>query len=510
MSNIQSVNGSGNQPKNGWSPTQSQTDDAKQAADRIESLIDSEGVFQVATRDEVTQAGNVLASSDKVTADAAIDELARRGSLDDFAKEVVDGSFVGPGLTIDNRTTLFDNFAKQLDADSLIRVSDAFRGLGNLTDRNAYVEELTTAINTHTSPAAKTEMVEQLAARAKTNTGTTPEEINQRKSDLEQAAHILSSLKGAHLQGTIETLSNSGMLNDVLAAAVTTDTQVFPRIEFPHVKLTHDTARFDKIMENVAALGDASVKADVFTAGVEAMQGIDNEDINPAVEFLNRQRVSSNDDEAANEMAASLTKVINSDVEGVMDILAYESKTDNGKAFTAYAKQMLEMGDNGPTNAQGKVFNANDALGEIFLKLQLGNGLNGNPVQRLERTQPALSGSGDTRPHGVALGYFVGSVYAASAQITTDKYEQAAYANAVIKSALTLVDKSKVGGAVVGTIASVAKETVALALYESISNDKLDAGQKWEEASVPERRLISDSAFSSLTDTIDHIFRLNN
>ncbi len=494
-SSIQS--GIGNQPAGGWPASQS--NDVTEAADKIESLVNSDGAFEWADTNEVTEAANTLAKLPSQEADSVVDELARRGSLETFANEVTDKSWVGPGLSADNRATLFDNFAKQLDAESLLKVSDAFRAAGTPRDGDTYAQELTEAINTHTSPAAKAELVELLAERAENNTGTGAEALAQRREDREQAADILASLSsnGTHFETAIQKLEQADMLDDVLRASVQTEYHItMGRI----THTTYDTSRFDVIMEGVADSTDSRLKKDVFAAGITAMEAVDAE-ANPAVEVIRDGVMPSFNDEAANEMADSLTKILDSDAEGVMDELTYGSNTNNGKAFTAYAKQMLEAGET-------------DKLGEIYTKLQLGNDLNGDATQRLE-TVTTIPGSGsEIQPHADALGHFVGSIYAASKQITSDQAKQAEYATIVIKAAMTTLDKSKIGGPVVGGIVSVAKESVSLSMKEALITQDLSAAQIWEAASIPTdpltgRQSIGRDAFSALTDRIDHIFRLN-
>jgi len=161
------ANNIGSQPAGGWKPSQKQKDDAGRAADKIESFIDSEGVFSIADQSEVAEAGSVLSRLDSVTADATIDALASRGLLDDFAAEIVDGSWLGPGLRADDRMALFANLAKQLDAKSLIALYDAFLDAGTAQAGKGYAQEIADAIKTHTSPAARLEFVELLATRAK-------------------------------------------------------------------------------------------------------------------------------------------------------------------------------------------------------------------------------------------------------------------------------------------------------------------------------------------------------
>jgi len=469
------------------------TDPVQEAADKIEKLIDSDGITQWASTEEVTEAANILARLDHQTADAVVDELAKRGILDDFAAEVVDGSWVGGGLSADNRATLFDNFAKQLDADSLVKVTDAFRQAGTPRDGEQYANELTQAINTHTQSSTRAEMVNILAERADGNNGTSTEALSQISADREQAAHILSELTGRSLDNAITTLDKNGTLSDVLQASVQTEYHFTPFGDLTHT--TYNTDRFDTIMEHVANLSDAGTKKDAFAAGVEAMQAIDAE-ANPAVEVIRDATLPSYNDEAANEMALSLTKVLDSDVEGVMDEITYSGDTFEGEAMTAYAKQMLEAG-------------ATDQLGETLLKLQLGNNLNGDPTQRLEFITQNQNGN-NIRPHLDALGHFIGAVKGGAYQINKDQAQQAEYATAVIKGALTALDKSKIGGPAVGTIASIAKEGVGLALKEAITNDNLNVANTWLTASFPidqnsGRITIGSDTTGILTEKIDYI-----
>jgi hypothetical protein len=483
------------------------------AADQIEILIDSDGVFEWADRSEVISACNILANLDAETADSVIDELANRGLLNTFAAEVVDKSLVGKGLTADDRATLFDNFAKQLDAETLLLVSDAFRSAGTPADGAMYAQELTEAIKNHANPEVTAELTVLLAERAEASTG--PDTIGQVTDDRQQAACLLTSLTGEHLESALDSLNKGGMLAEVLRAAV--HSEVHPGFTdaglngFSQVSVqtntsytTYDTSRFDKIMENAAALSNNSLKAELFAAGVAAMQSVDAE-VGPALETFRQGTSLQFNDEAANEMAASLTKLLDSDVEGIMDEITYGGDTGDGHVFTAYAKQMLEAG-------------ATDELAGFFAKLQFGNNLNGNPGARLEHkvTIQSEEYSYTIRPHADALGHFVGSIYAASSQITSDQKEQAQFATTIINSTLMIVDKLKIGppGAGTGIVISLAKEGVKLALKEALVTQNLDVARMWETASIPidpntEKQAIGES-FGTLTDRIDYIYRQNS
>jgi hypothetical protein len=94
----------------------------------------------------------------------------------------------------------------------------------------------------------------------------------------------------------------------------------------------------------------------------------------------------------------------------------------------------------------------------------------------------------DRYENAAALGHYVGGVQAAAASITTDRKEQAELLTAVLKSGLTLVDKSGVGGKGVGTAAAVAKEWVTIgtnAALKAIQDDPSAAGKALDLAAVP-------------------------
>ena len=123
------------------------------------------------------------------------------------------------------------------------------------------------------------------------------------------------------------------------------------------------------------------------------------------------------------------------------------------------------------------MLNANEfnTLGEIQAQLLLGNGKNAaDPVARFEESTAAPSGQ-PRLANAELAGYFSGAVSAAARSISSDARQQAELITAVLKSALTVVDKAGVGGRVGGTIASVAKEWVQFPVRAAM--DALVAGR---------------------------------
>jgi hypothetical protein len=179
-------------------------------------------------------------------------------------------------------------------------------------------------------------------------------------------------------------------------------------------------------------------------------------------------------DKALASMTAGLTKIIDSDTTGVMRELAYNSTTRDGNDFAAYAQEMLKSGQ-----AAG--------LGKQMARLQLGNDLQQNPIDRLGVTAN-VAGTGATRRENAGtLGYFVGGVDAALTSMKASQAEQREFTTALIKSALTVVDKT-VGRAnpAVGIGASVAKEWVAIGLKAAANDITSNAETRLGKAALPD------------------------
>jgi hypothetical protein len=363
------------------------------ATDKIEELIDSDGLAYADTN-EVTEAAEILTSLDPQDADGVIAEMAKRGILDDFAAEVVDDSWIGGGLSADNRATLFDNLAKRLNADSLNNLIDAFTPQGE-----GYTNELVDAINNHASAPARGELIENLASRGEGN-------------DLQHAATLLAGLSGdsASFENTLTNLKDKGNLDDVIQNSVkVTDNPILGGgCIFTEGIYSHDTSNFDAIMQGTAQLCDAGLKADVFMEGVRAMQQVDDK------WFV----TASDNNTAATEMANSLTQILDSDTEGVMEAL-YHNDT-NGEMLIAYVKQMMESGQV-------------EVLGKIFSKLLLGNNLNESPLARMETSVTTPSG-GERYQNSESVGHFIGSVNEAGEQITSDQEEISKIATSITKT----------------------------------------------------------------------------
>ncbi len=184
----------------------------------------------------------------------------------------------------------------------------------------------------------------------------------------------------------------------------------------------------------------------------------------------------------------------------VMRELAYNQETAFGTAFATYAKQLLNT-------------DQADVLGEQMARLQMGNSLNEEPIARFETSVNRPNGATVYENSGT-LGYFVGSVYSATESISSDIKSQQELVTAVLKSALTVIDKTKVGGPAVGTVASVGKEWVSFAVKAAIDDPGTSAAQQLERASIPVdpsngEIAVGTNSFSSFNDRVSQIRRLD-
>lgn len=158
------MNDIGRQPARGPSPPPSPVVDT--ALRQLDRLLDASGPGWV-SRDEVRQATELIGAlpAHDADADAVVDRMAATGRLERLAQEVMDRSWVGPGLTADQRADFFQAMAQDLDGDSLAALSRALAGTEAASGGFDPVTELGTAVARHASPQAKLAYVQALAGQ---------------------------------------------------------------------------------------------------------------------------------------------------------------------------------------------------------------------------------------------------------------------------------------------------------------------------------------------------------
>lgn len=219
----------GQQPAR-YEPAPSQQ--ASDTADAVSKLISSGGLGW-ADRDEVQEAATRIGSLDPQTADAVVDILASRGELDHLAAEVMDGSWVGPGLTADQRADFMKAMAERLDGATLAQLSGAFARTNADTGGFEPVTELAHAVARHASPQARLEYVSQLAADSTNkphhHVGGVIEFDGQRRlgdAEARAIAEVISSFENdpAAARTAFESVrAVPGAMDAVMAAAMDTE-----------------------------------------------------------------------------------------------------------------------------------------------------------------------------------------------------------------------------------------------------------------------------------------------
>ncbi|MET1755818.1 hypothetical protein ABVV53_10160 [Novosphingobium sp. RD2P27] len=447
--------------------------DAVQNATQVIDTRMSSGFLNPITHDDVRAVTDAISALPAADADRLVDQLAGSGKLDRIAEEAMDGSILGlGGLSTDERQAFFADMAGKLDGQSLATLSNAFAKTGGDAHGYTPVTELGSAIATHAAPQAKVDYIAQIAPGAESGShsdiGFGISSVNMVDAEARAAGEVLGSLRGSFAESGFQALGTH--LPDVLTSAIDGDMTTVAGYGGSATTVSWNAENYEAIMGAAASMGNADLKAHVFDAGIDTLRSVRDTDT-----MIGGLTVVGKDD-ALRTMTDGLTAVVDSDTTGVMRELTMNGTTRDGSDFSAYAKEMLNQGREAE-------------LGTQMGRLQVGNSGNENAVERLYRSEVVPNTEHQTRlPNAAALGYFVGSVSAAVKSIDGDVADQRATTTAMLKSALTVVDKARIGGpaaAAVGTTASVAKEWVQFAVNSAITNPNADAAVTLARAALP-------------------------
>lgn len=448
------------------------TDPVQNATQTIHNRMET-GFLNPVTQADIKDVVREISALPAADADKVVDALAADGTLDRVAAEIMDGSILGlGGLSGDERQAFFADMAGKLDGEGLGALSDAFARTDDRSGGFTPVTELGSAIATHAGPQAKLDYLSAITpgieAGRQSDHGFGYSSTTFADAEASAAGEVLGSLRGANAEEGFNRVGSH--LSDVLSSSV--DGQMTTMATYPggSTSMTWNANQFEAIMGAAATTSDADLKAQIFDAGVGTLRSV--RDTNGVIGGLT---VVGKDD-TLGQMTNGLARIVDSDTTGVMRELTFNAATRDGSDFAAYAKEMLKQGREAD-------------LGEQMARLQMGNDMNENPVERLARTEIVPNGDGQTRlPNAASLGYFVGGVAAGVKAIDADVAKQQAMTTAVLKSVLTVVDKAKVGGpaaAAVGTVASVAKEWVQFGVNAAITNPHADAATTLAHAALP-------------------------
>jgi hypothetical protein len=470
-------------------------DPVADAADTISNRLDS-GFLNPVTNGDIKDAVKAITDLPAADANRLVDQLEQNGQLDQIADEVNDGSWFGNGgLSADERNAFFADMAGKLDGQNLAAISESFSRTDDGGGEFGAVTDLAGQVATHASPQTRVDYIAAMkpgvddSSYADTGFGHSTTHLTDAQASA--VGNVLGSLRGSHAEAGFEAIGDR--LPDVLSSAVDGSLNTTTMGMGSATTATWNAEGYGKIMDAAATMGDADLKARVFDAGVGTLREV--RDTNTIIGGLT---VVGKDD-ALGAMTDGLTAIVNSDTTGVMTELTFNRETSDGSSFAAYAKEMFNQGNEA-------------ALGQQMARLQLGNDENGDPIQRLNETITVPGTDQERRPNAGALGYFVGSTYAATASITTDVADQRAMATSVLDSALAIVDKAARSNPVAGAVASVAKEWTHYAINAAIDDPTADAATKLENAALPVNSQtgelgVGDDVSSAFNDTLASVQR---
>lgn len=253
---------------------------------------------------------------------------------------------------------LFDHLAKNLNGANLSKLASAM-DLGKASssirpdkDNQPLVNILARSVAENAAPEAKAEFVKHLAANA-----------DKHQNAGVAAAEVLASMKDnpALLEQTLKQLTDTELQSIVDGAA--RKTEVSTR---GGTFTNYDSQPLANLLDAAATLkgdGAAAQKARLFEAGANKITEIREKAVNVGI---------YNGGASEDAIRNSLTKVINSDTEGVVKSL--KENNINGNGVTAYVKSLINAGD----NAQ---------IGQVIARLSKGNEAQGDAYTRFgERT----------------------------------------------------------------------------------------------------------------------------
>jgi hypothetical protein len=482
------------------SKAQSQ-DPVDSAVNKIKDRLSTSAFDWAVTHGDVKAIADTFKGLNAQECNEVINRLSDE-TLNKMAQEIVDGKvFNLGGLSATERQNFFADMASKLDGQSLKKLSDAFAD----TDRNSggysYVEELGMAVAAHASNAVKVDYVKALASSTIDKPNFSEGHIYGnvfQQGDAEALAigHVLASLKNdpSAAEQAFDSLDATQMQAIMSAAVGANDTISSNFSGLPSMITTfRNPSLAGDILSAASHIDNADLKAHIFNVGAQTLQELNkNYDGLLASTALEK-------DQVAKHITNGLTEIIDSDTTGVVRELAYNEDTFDGTAMSIYAKQMLKSGQDAK-------------LGEQMARLQFGNDLKGNAIERFEQTVIPNSKNDPRYENSGAIGYFVASVYVATESITKDVEQQRKIITSVLKSTLAVIDKVNSNKMVSGA-ASVSKEWVQFAVDAAIQDPGDSAASQLERAAMPidpetHEIAVGDGAISAFNDRIEQVRRL--
>lgn len=392
-----------------------------QAVDRIQDLTRDDGFLGTGRNGHMHEVQDILSGQTGLSP-SEVQQVVSQLSPDDLSALADDinagGIFGHQGLSADEKKDLFNSLAQSLDGAQLAKVSAAFGArddviaLGDSVGRFAtndtkvgYVQAMAGRTTDQLSGDVHISGNGSHIQFSDPDALAVGEAIAGLKGDPANVDRAINSLSDDQLRAVIQSGAERESRNTVIAAGPVVSSSVSG---------SYKADNLVGVLDAVATSNDAAVKARVFAQGGRVLGEVAGSN------SLLAPNVTAGDEAA--KIRQSLQGILDSDVTGVVGQL--ETNDRYGAALTNYVKETLKLGEAGEK-----------AIGENIARLQRGNDLQGNALDRIN-TQ-----TNDYYPNAQSLGYFAGATQAAVSKIAADQKAQAELVGSIFKSAVGLATK---------------------------------------------------------------------
>ena len=387
------------------------------AVSRIKDLTGDDGFLGTGRNDHMHEARDILSGKTGLS-QAEVDQVVAKLSNDDLSALADDinagGIFGHQGLNADEKKDLFNALAGSLDGAQLARLSSAFGGRED-------VIALGDSVGRFGTNATKVEYVQAMAGRTTdqlngdVNNYGSYSNIQFSDPDALAVGKAIAGLKGdaASVDAAINSLSDA-QLRAVIQSGAERETHNVVSMGGASISGSYQADTLAGVLDAVATSGNADLKARVFAEGGKVLGEVAGSD------SLFAPNVTAK--EEAGQIRDSLQRIIDSDTVGVVRSL--ETNDRYGAALTNYVKETLAKGESGQKT-----------IGEEIARLQRGNDLSGNALDRINQ-----SGS-DYYQNAQSMGYFAGATQAAVSKLVSDQKGQAEVVGNIFKAAVGLATK---------------------------------------------------------------------
>lgn len=377
------------------------------ALSAVRDRLDEDGFFGDVTHGDLNDINDILR---KLTPDERNQVISRlsESEINTWTDEIDNGgglvwTGLTEGLSGDERKNLHQLLAQSLDAQQLKRVYNAY------DDRDQKLE-LASAVAQNSTASTKANFVNELAADTTDKSGREIDGFivyssSSGDTEARAVAEVLGSLDGNNLAlHNAYAALDDRQLNAVFEAAA--QHQMHTSVFGGQPTYSYDVKPLTKLVDVAAAASDGVLKARVFEfAGrhlgtISGASSISHMILAP----------TPNARKEADALAASMSHLYRTDVNGITDAL--ERDYQAGKGMAPFLEHLIESGDAGKAQIKGYIG-------------QLACGYDGKGDAFARFTSPVSQDGDIYYPHAENLGYFAGSLHVAIEGITKNNKEQA-------------------------------------------------------------------------------------